>query len=235
MLRTIALSSLSRGVRVAHTHLPGAYVLKDRRQVISSRVFSTTPGDDAKAGAEVNKGEPAATDTEGPQDASDAAHNPEVAELKAQIADLQEKLEKKHDQLLRTAADAENMRRRTATDVENASKFAVSSFAKALLEVADNLERALAEVPEGAAEPQLVALADGVKLTHSQLLKIFADNGIERVEPLGEKFDPNFHEALFEMPSTDLEPGMVGQVAMIGYKVHERVLRSAKVGVVAKR
>jgi len=143
-------------------------------------------------------------------------------------------------QLLRAVADADNIRKRTAIEVENAHKYSISTFAKSLLEVADNLERALALVPDDVRSgdanpnPMMRALFEGVKLTDDQLVASFATRDIVRINPLGEKFDPNLHEALFEIDDPSKEPGTVGQVMSVGYKISDRCLRSAKVGVVKK-
>mmetsp|Transcript_9092 Transcript_9092/g.23108 ORF Transcript_9092/g.23108 Transcript_9092/m.23108 type:complete len:232 (-) Transcript_9092:211-906(-) len=191
------------------------------------RGFSSTP---------VEEGKPA---VEEPTAAGDAAEREDVAALKAKLAETEEKLKQRHDQLLRAVADADNIRKRTAVEVDNAHKYSIGGFAKTLLEVADNLERALELVPEsvrsGAENPPLRALYEGVKLTDEQLVKSFASVGLVRVNPLGEKFDPNLHEALFEMPDPTKEAGMVGNVMSVGYKLHDRCLRSAKVGVVKNK
>lgn len=135
-------------------------------------------------------------------------------------------------------AEMDNIRKRTKIEVDNAYKFSVGSFAKSLLEVADNLERAIALVPEnvrsGDENPMMKALYEGVKLTDDQLVKTFQTQDIVRVNPLDEKFDPNFHEALFEIPDATKEAGTVGQVLSVGYKISDRCLRSAKVGVIKK-
>jgi len=201
-----------------------------------ARHLSTTPdGEKGDAAAATDKDEPAGED----EARAGNGDSPEVAELKAQVVDLQEKLETKHDQLLRTAADMENIRKRSVVEVENAHKFAVQGFAKDVLDVADNMQRALDQVPvevrEGDENPQLRLLFEGVKLTDDILLKTFAKHGIHRMTPEGEKFDPNMHEALYEMPNPEAEPGTVARVESTGYMLHERCLRPAKVGVVAKR
>lgn len=138
----------------------------------------------------------------------------------------------------RAVAEMDNMRKRTKIEVENAHKYSVGAFAKSLLDVADNLERALDLVPEsvrtGGENPMMKALYEGVKLTDDQMLASFATQDIVRLNPLGEKFDPHFHEALFEISDPTKEPGTVGQVLNVGYKISDRCLRPAKVGVVRK-
>lgn len=166
--------------------------------------------------------------TEAP--ATTAAADPEqVAKLEAEVARLK-------DQLLRTAADAENTRRRAQRDREDATKYAVSSFAKELLAVADNLRRALDAVPaEGREQDEMLkSLAVGVEATERQLLSAFDRAGIKRLEPVGEAFDPNYHQVMFEIENTGKAAGTVVQVLQAGYTLNGRLLREAMVGV-AKR
>ena len=115
-------------------------------------------------------------------------------------------------------ADADNARRRANIDVENAHKFAVGKFAKSLLDVADNLGRAADSVPEEAIaeNEQLKMLHEGVTMTSTMLLKTFEQHGLQRVDPLGEKFDPNLHNALFEVPDPAQEPGTIAHVQNSG-------------------
>ena len=160
-----------------------------------------------------------------------------VAELEAQVADLETQLKEKHDRMMLGLADADNARRRANIDVENAHKFAVGKFAKSLLDVADNLGRAADSVPEEAIaeNEQLKMLHEGVTMTSTMLLKTFEQHGLQRVDPLGEKFDPNLHNALFEVPDPAQEPGTIAHVQNYGYSLHDRVIRPADVGIVAKR
>eukprot|EP00962_Isochrysis_galbana_P016740 scaffold4799_cov115-Isochrysis_galbana.AAC.7 len=161
-----------------------------------------------------------------------------VTKLEQQVAELDEQLKSKHDHLLRALADTDNMRRRATIDIENANKYAVGNFAKDLLDVADNLGRAMGAVPvemrQSEDHQDLKILYEGVMLTDNELMKVFSKHGLIRLEPLGEKFDPNFHNALFEAPDPSKEPGTVMHVAMPGYKLHDRCLRAAGVGVVRK-
>ncbi len=140
------------------------------------------------------------------------------------------------DQLLRALAETENVRRRSQREVEDTAKYAVSKFAKDVLGVADNLRRALDSVPKDASEtdPALKALIDGVGMTERELLGAMERHGIKTVQPLGQKFDANRHQAMFEAESPDKEPGTVIQVLQPGYVIGERLLRPALVGV-AKR
>jgi molecular chaperone GrpE len=153
--------------------------------------------------------------------ALDAPPSPdEVAELK--------------DRLLRTLAEMENLRRRTARDAEDARKYAVTGFARGLLEVADNLTRALAAVPPEARarEPLLQTFHEGVELTRRSLLALFEKHEIGVVAPaVGDRFDHNLHQAMFEQPSDTLPPGSIAEVLQQGYVIADRLLRPALVGV----
>ncbi len=140
------------------------------------------------------------------------------------------------DQLLRAVAETENVRRRAQREREDTAKYAVASFAKELTAVADNLRRALEAVPAEARQTDelLNSLIVGVEATERQLAAAFERAGIARVEPLGEPFDPNFHQVMFEIANTGKPAGTVVQVLQAGYTIHGRLLREAMVGV-AKR
>jgi len=138
------------------------------------------------------------------------------------------------DKLLRTLADMENLRKRTAREVADAELRGVTSFARDMLGVADNIRRALdAVTPEArsSAEAAAKALIDGVELTERELLKALEKNGVRQYSPQGEKFDPNLHQAIFEIPDASVPAGSVVQVVQPGYMLGDRVLRPALVGV----
>ncbi len=136
------------------------------------------------------------------------------------------------DKALRTMAEMENLRRRTEREVADSKLYAVSNFAREMLTVADNLHRAIASLPADARGIEAVrGLAEGVELTERDLLSRLARFNVKPVEPEGKKFDPNFHEALFEIPNETVPSGTVLQVVETGYAIGERVLRPAKVGV----
>ena len=137
------------------------------------------------------------------------------------------------DQLLRALADAENARRRARKDVEDARTYAISRFAQDLLGVADNLGRALASIPAERrdGDEAVRAIADGVEMTAREFEAVLARHGISRIDPLGEKFDYNRHQALFETADTDQPDGTVVQVLQTGYRIGDRLLREAMVGV----
>ncbi|PXF47895.1 Protein GrpE [Gracilariopsis chorda] len=153
----------------------------------------------------------------------------QLEEKETELADL-------NDRTLRVLAEMENVRMIARRDVENARKYAVVPFAQALLSVADNLGLALKSVPEdalnaGDAQPHLKGLYTGLGATESELLKVFAQHGIERFGAVGDKFDPNKYQAMFEVPSPDHEPGTVIDVTKLGYTIGDRILRPAEVGV----
>ncbi len=149
------------------------------------------------------------------------------------VAELEQEVAKMKDQALRALAEAENARRRATKDREDASRFAVSGFARDLLAVSDNLRRALESVPEdvSGASDQFTNLLAGVEATERELLKIFEKHGIQKIAPMDEKFDPNFHEVMFEAPMPDKEAGTVIQVMEAGYILNGRLIRPARVGV----
>ncbi|MEK9661778.1 MAG: nucleotide exchange factor GrpE [Alphaproteobacteria bacterium] len=158
--------------------------------------------------------------------ANDAGAPDALATAQAEAADLK-------DRLLRAAAEMENMRKRNERQLEDAHKYAVTGFARDVLAVADNLQRALAAVPEERrAEHDLVQnLLGGVEAVEKELLTILEKHNISRIEPLGEPFDPNRHEAVFEVPGSDYPDGIVAQVLQPGYMLNDRLLRPAMVGV----
>ncbi|WP_082659645.1 nucleotide exchange factor GrpE [Aureimonas sp. AU40] len=149
-----------------------------------------------------------------------------VAELEAENADVK-------DRLVRLAADMENLRRRTEREVKDARQFAVANFARDMLAVSDNLARALQAIPEGAREADagLQTLAEGVELTGRAMQSTLERHGVKKLEPEGQRFDPNFHQAMFEIPNAELPNNTVVQVVQEGYAIGERVLRPAMVGV----
>ena len=138
------------------------------------------------------------------------------------------------DRVLRTLAEMENLRRRTEREAADARTYAVTAFARDMLNVVDNLTRALESLPENAraaGADVLKSLIDGVELTARDLSAALARHGVKKQEPQGEKFDPNFHQAMFEMPDETLPSGTVTKVVQSGWTIGERVLRPAMVGV----
>ncbi len=157
------------------------------------------------------------------------------AELEVEVIDLRSRLLAATDKHMRIAAEMENLRKRTERELERTRKFGVANFAGDLLGVADNLRRALdaaaiAKMPDHADEP-VRSLVEGVQMTETGLLAAFEKHGVRRIEPLGEAFDYNFHQAMFEIEDAGLAPGTVAQVLQPGYAIEDRVLRAAMVGV----
>jgi molecular chaperone GrpE len=138
------------------------------------------------------------------------------------------------DKMLRTLAEMENLRQRTRREVADAKTYGITGFARDVLEIADNLQRALDAVPaeaRAAADPGLKALIEGVELTERSLLNALEKNGVRKFDPFGEKFDPNFQQAMYEVPDPSVPSGTVVQVVQAGYMIGDRVLRPALVGV----
>uniref|UniRef100_A0A8D2ACV2 GrpE protein homolog n=1 Tax=Sciurus vulgaris TaxID=55149 RepID=A0A8D2ACV2_SCIVU len=152
----------------------------------------------------------------------------EKVKLEEQLRDTMEKYK-------RALADTENVRQRSQKLVEEAKLYGIQGFCKDLLEVADILEKATQSVPEEEIQddnPHLKSLYEGLVLTEAQIQKVFTKHGLLRLDPLGAKFDPYEHEALFHTPVEGKEPGTVALVSKVGYKLHGRTLRPALVGVV---
>lgn len=149
------------------------------------------------------------------------------------VAALETENTELRDQILRLAADMENLRRRTAKDVADAKAYSIANFARDILQVSDNLTRALDAIPVDVRESDanLKALADGVELTDRAMLAAMERNGVRKISPKGEKFDPNFHQAMFEVPDPSQPAGLVAEVVQVGYVIGDRVLRPALVGV----
>ena len=157
-------------------------------------------------------------------DFADGADAEEIAKLQAELADLK-------DRLLRSAAETENVRRRADKDKQDASAYAVTNFARDMLNVGDNLRRALDSQPEEVSD-DMKAFVEGVAMTERELLNTMEKYGIKKIEPeVGEKFDHKFHQAMFEVPTEDHPNGSVMQVVAAGYVIKDRLLRPAMVGV----
>jgi molecular chaperone GrpE len=138
------------------------------------------------------------------------------------------------DKMLRTLAEMENLRKRTQKEVADGRTYAITNFAREVLDIADSLQRALDAVPadtRAAADPGLKALLEGVELTERSLLNTLGKNGVKKFDPSGEKFDPNFQQAMYEVPDSSVPAGTVVQVVQAGYTIGERVLRPALVAV----
>jgi molecular chaperone GrpE len=171
--------------------------------------------------------------------ADETAANNNVGEAKApvetRVAALEAELAEQKDRLLRALAETENTRRRAQREREDVAKYAMSGFAKDLLSTADNLRRALDSLPEAmAADERTRNLLAGVAATERELLAAFERHGIRRIDPGGEPFDHNLHQAIYEAERTAEPPGTVIEVLQPGYRIHDRLLRPAMVGVAKK-
>jgi molecular chaperone GrpE len=160
-----------------------------------------------------------------PDEATPDSPEERLASIEAELADTR-------DRLLRALAETENVRRRFQREREDSQKYAISGFAKDLLSAADNLRRALESMPEAEiADQRTRSLLDGVAATERELLAAFERHGLRRIDPIGERFDHNFHQAIFEAERPGAQPGTVVEVLQPGYVLHDRLLRPAMVGV----
>ena len=169
-----------------------------------------------------------------PDVAPDALDGNDPAAVLALLDKLRGENDEMKDRTLRTVAEMENLRRRTAREIADARSYAVANFARDLLAVGDNLQRAIQAVSEDKRESgseEFKNLLDGVELTERELLKALDKAGVKKFNPEGEKFDPNLHQAMFEMPNPDVPNNSVAQVVQEGYTIGDRVLRPAMVGV----
>lgn len=182
------------------------------------------------------------TDPNGPKDnpANDAEpvvskpyimpDDPEEGSVEA----LAKELAEARDKTLRTLAEMENLRQRTRREVADAKVYGITGFARDVLDIADSLQRALDAIPvetRELADPMLKTLIEGVELTERALLNALEKNGVKKFDPSGEKFNPNFQQAMYEVPDASVPSGTVVQVVQAGYTIGERVLRPALVGV----
>lgn len=210
--------------------------LDETEENAAARPMPGTGGSDSEPATD----EANATDAGGVSAAEDEPIDPlavlraELTILREQVAAAEAEKAALKDQLLRTLAEGENQRKRHQRDKAETLKYAGAALAKELLSVADNLERALANIPASAlaADPALKALHEGVTATERELKSVLERHQVRQIAPLGEKFDSNFHQAMFEVESADVPPGHVAQVLQPGYVMHdERLLRPALVAV----
>lgn len=170
-------------------------------------------------------GAPDAASAEPATDSATAAPKQDATEaLTREVADLK-------DRLLRTLAEMENLRRRTEREIVDTRTYGISAFARDILVVADNMRRALDAAAPDTGDPAVKSLLEGVELTERELLKTLDKHGVKKFVPEGEKFDPNLHQAMFEVPDPSRPAGTVVQVMQAGFMIGDRVLRPALVGV----
>ncbi|KAF9152934.1 Mitochondrial matrix cochaperone [Linnemannia schmuckeri] len=200
----------------------------------SQRFYSTEnnkdDNKDTKEAVQEGAAAPVGEATEAAAEQKNSAHEEALAAKDKQLAEVK-------DRLLRTLADMENLRQRTAKEVANTKDYAIQKFAKDLLDTADILNMAIKNVPqeelaESSTNTHLKSLHTGVAMTRDELLKTFKRYGVESFDPMNEKFDPNLHQANFQVPMPGKEPGTVFDVQKIGFMIKGRVLRPAQVGVV---
>jgi molecular chaperone GrpE len=177
----------------------------------------------------------AANDQDGRPDEVAAAELPDegIAETaEDRLAATEAELAETKDRLLRALAETENVRRRMQRERDDAQKFGAGAFAKDLLSPVDNLRRALDAMPESElSDPRAKSLRDGVAATERELLAAFERHGLKRIDPKGELFDHNFHQAVFEAERPDVPAGTIVEVLQPGYVLHDRLLRPAMVGI----
>lgn len=151
-----------------------------------------------------------------------------------QISELQQQMAAVKDQGLRALAEADNVRKRALKDREDATKYAISNFARDLLDYTDNFKRAIDSIPEElktTGDDRITNLLTGLEAMQRQLLQTFEKNGVKKIEPRDEPFNPHFHEVMFEIPGTGKPAGTIIQLVDAGYVLHDRLLRPARVGV----
>ena len=187
---------------------------------------------------ETTQNGPDATAAEAAADAAANVENEAVKEAAAREPDPLELLKAENaelrDRYLRLAAEMDNLRRRTEREVKDAKSYSVAGFARDMLAVSDNLRRALDAIPaevKETADAGLTTLIEGVEMTERSMLSALERHGVRKLEPVGQKFDPNFHQAMFEVPNTEVPNNTVVQVVQAGFSIGERVLRPAMVGV----
>ena len=200
----------------------------------------TQADEDAKAAAYVNN-----------NDTRDDIDNPDSADVEPEQPEKAQKIDVEaskdadpltimtaerdalKDQLLRALAETENMRRRSEREADTARKYGHTQFARDLVGAIDNLARALASAPEDKSplDESVQSLLTGIELSWTEIQSAIEKHGVRRIDPAGEKFDYNFHQAMFEVPTNDQPPGMVLEVVQHGYALHDRLLRPAMVGV----
>ncbi|MFL2900432.1 MAG: nucleotide exchange factor GrpE [Candidatus Pelagibacterales bacterium] len=166
--------------------------------------------------------------------------NVEEVQVKENIdhSELEEKLKEAENQILLSLADNDNLRKRFDREKEDLSNYVISSFAKEILSVLDNLERALKSIDLDElkkSDQNISQFVEGIELTEKQIITVFEKFKIEKINSLDQNFDPNLHQAMFEVENPDKQPGIITEVVQEGYRIGDRLLRPAMVGVVKKK
>lgn len=212
--RVPPLSALGSAVRTNATKADADAT----ERVVSPETTPKAPQSETSEGAEPAEGVP--------------AEDPVVAELRAKLAEKDKALAEMKNHYARAIADFRNLQDTTKKEMQKARDFALQKFAKDLLESVDNFTLALGSVKADELEGEVKNLFDGVSMTQAVFEKTLEKHGIVKIDPMGEQFDPNQHEATFQVPQPDKEPGTVFHVLLPGYTLNSRVLRPAKVGLV---
>lgn len=209
---------------------------RDIQAAIDEMLKGETDGTDGPSEADKVRRKAAPRPVEEPMDLDALAdEEPPVMEetdgIAAEVEALRAENAQMKDRLIRTLADAENSRKRADRERREAENYGGSKMARDMLPVYDNLQRAVAAIPEESREAN-ASLVEGVELTLRELQNVFKKHGVEIVEPqIGDTFDPKIHEAMFEAPVPDSEKGQIIQVMTVGFMIHDRLLRAAQVGV----
>ncbi|XP_072398445.1 grpE protein homolog 1, mitochondrial [Diabrotica undecimpunctata] len=216
----MALISVRNFLKCGQT-ISDSLVFNSRSIAVSSR-RKTTPSEAKNESQTSNETEPK------------SQANADIENLNKQLTELTSQKDELMDKYKRALAETENLRTRLTKQIAEAKIYGIQSFCKDLLDVADVLNKATETVPKeevSSNNPHLKSLYEGLKMTEAQLLSVFKRHGLEKVNPIDEKFNPNFHEALFQQEVQGKDPNTVVIVSKIGYKLHDRVLRPALVGV----
>jgi molecular chaperone GrpE len=189
--------------------------------------------EDAAAKDDAAKDQANSAETAASVGAEDGGSPPESMDNLDPLAALEIERDSLKDQALRAMAEAENTRRRTERELSQARKYGHAGFARDLLAVVDNLKRAVDALPEDRSglDDTMTNLVVGVEMIHQEITSVLDRHGITKIDPMGEKFDYDKHQAMFEVPTDEVEPGMVVQVAQTGWMLHDRLLTPAMVGV----
>ena len=244
--RTIARAMDDRAMGRREMSARGGWETPARERCAWTRALGKEGfGGGARARGFASEGKPedetTAEDESGEDAEGDGEGEDEVSRLRGELEEKDAKVADLTDRILRTMAEMENLRERTRRQAEDAKKFAIQGFCKDLLDVADNLDRAIATVTVDDDEndvekvkTKLKSFHEGVVMTEKTLLSAFKKHGVTKFNPEGEEFDANSHMALFNVPipeGSDAKAGTVAAVTKTGYSLHERVIRAAEVGV----
>ncbi|GEQ72519.1 hypothetical protein JCM33374_g6206 [Metschnikowia sp. JCM 33374] len=224
-----AMRSVSAGRLAAR---PAAITSAPRFAHNMSVRWNSSKTDEAKTTEQEAKG--GAAEAEASQEAAEPQEDPVTAELREKLLQKDKALAEMKNHYARSVADFRNLQETTKKEIQKAKDFALQKFAKDLLESVDNFGLALNSVKQETldAQPDMKNLFDGVSMTRNVFEKTLEKHGIQKIDPMGEQFDPNQHEATFEIPQPDKEPGTVFHVQQPGFTLNSRVLRPAKVGLV---